>query len=198
VAEDARPLTASQRALKRTLDMVLAAVGLLAVGWLIPVLAGAARRDTGASGIFHQARVGRHGAHFRVHKLRTMRPDPAVETTVTTAGDVRITKLGARLRRWNVLRGEMSFVGPRPDVPGWYDRLEPPFDVLLSLRPGITGPATLAFRDEELLLREQQEPEQYNRVVIFPAKLELNMAYLRSWSVVGDVRLILETIARRG
>ncbi|WP_299315579.1 sugar transferase, partial [uncultured Halomonas sp.] len=148
-------------------------------------------------------RVGQHGRRFRVVKIRTMRPSAEVTTTVTTGRDPRITSIGRFLRRtkidelpqlFNVLLGQMSFVGPRPDVPGFADRLEGEERAMLSLKPGITGPATLAYRHEEVLLTEQDDPERYNREVIWPDKVRLNLEYIRRWSLLGDIRYIWQTV----
>ena len=126
-------------------------------------------------------------------------------STVTTANDARITPLGAKLRRykldelpqlWNVLKGDMSFVGPRPDVPGYMDRLEGEDRELLQLRPGITGPATLKYRDEEQLLAAQDDPQVYNDTVIWPDKVAINRTYLQNWSLMNDLRLIKKTVLK--
>jgi lipopolysaccharide/colanic/teichoic acid biosynthesis glycosyltransferase len=197
------PLTTRQAALKRGLDVVASAGGL-ALGWPLILLGWvAAAVSTRQSGFFRQVRVGRGGEPFTVIKLRTMRAVSGLDTTVTAADDVRITATGAWLRRCkldelpqlvNVLRGHMSLVGPRPDVPGFADRLEGPERVLLTLRPGITGPATLAYRDEELILASVDEREQHNRDVIWPDKVQLNLTYLRDWSLAGDLRYVWATI----
>jgi lipopolysaccharide/colanic/teichoic acid biosynthesis glycosyltransferase len=134
-----------------------------------------------------------------------MTPAPGI-TTITTAVDQRITPLGRLLRRWkldempqlwNVLKGEMSFVGPRPDVPGYYERLTGPDRVLLRLRPGVTGPASLAFRDEEDLLAGQSDPKSYNDNVLFPAKTAMNVEYYNSCSLLGDLRILIRTAIGR-
>lgn len=188
-------------ALKRTFDITAAVLGL-AVFWpLIAVTWFLAACDTGASGFFRQKRVGRNGELFTVIKLRTMRA--AGGTTVTTADDARITPLGAKLRRykldelpqlWNVLIGTMSFVGPRPDVPGFLDCLEGEDRELLCLRPGITGPASLKYRDEEKILAAVDDPERYNAEVIWPDKVRINLDYMRNWSFAKDIGYILRTI----
>ncbi len=122
---------------------------------------------------------------------------------MTTLGDPRITPLGRRLRHWkvdelpqlfNVLVGQMSFVGPRPDVPGFADVLSGEERVILSVRPGITGPATLKYRDEELLLAAMEDPERYNREVIFPDKVRLNHDYVLHWSFTMDLVYLWRTI----
>lgn len=192
------------RITKRALDLCIAIPALIGLAPVILITWFLAARDTGASGFFRQERIGRHGKPFRVIKLRTMRPN-AGGSTVTTANDARITPLGARLRRWkldelpqllNVLRGEMSIVGPRPDVPGFLDRLEGEDRALLTLRPGMTGPATLKYRKEEEILAAQPDPERYNSEVIWPDKVRINLQYMRDWSLLGDLRYMIATVRR--
>lgn len=189
---------------KRLFDIVLSAAGLMLAFWLIGIAYVAASLDTRSSGFFTQKRVGKDGSIFTVVKIKTMRADAGFTTTVTRSGDPRITALGRFFRKtkidelpqlWNVLLGQMSFVGPRPDVPGYADCLEGDDRVLLKLRPGITGPATLKYRDEEALLAAVDDPERYNREVIFPDKVRLNRQYILEWSLLGDIRYIWQTIA---
>lgn len=177
------------------------AVGLALVWPLIAVIWVLAARDTEADGFFRQQRVGKDGKLFTVIKLRTMRATGG--TTVTTADDTRITPLGAKLRRykldelpqlWNVLIGNMSFVGPRPDVPGFLDRLDGEDRELLRLRPGITGPASLKYRNEEETLAAIENPERYNAEVIWPDKVRINRDYMRNWSLAGDIGYIMRTV----
>lgn len=195
-------MTPRQERIKRAFDLAVATPLLIALAPVIAILAALARRDTGGSGIFRQTRIGRHGVPFEVLKLRTMRVDVKLDTTVTTRDDPRTTRLGAWLRRTkldelpqliNVVRGDMSLVGPRPDVPGWYDQLTGDDRALLEVRPGITGPAALAFRDEETLLAEQHHPESYNRDVLWPRKLALNREWLDTWSLSSDLKCLLRT-----
>jgi lipopolysaccharide/colanic/teichoic acid biosynthesis glycosyltransferase len=197
-------VSARDRVLKRAFDIGLSALGLLILWPVILVAALLARHDTKSSGIFQQTRIGRNGEPFTVYKIRTMRAISG--TSVTVADDPRITPLGARFRRWkidelpqlwNVLKGDMSFVGPRPDVAGFADRLSGPDRDILSLRPGITGPATLAYRDEEDLLGAQSDPEAYNRETIWPNKVAINRRYMREYSLWKDIIVIWETLAGR-
>jgi lipopolysaccharide/colanic/teichoic acid biosynthesis glycosyltransferase len=108
----------------------------------------------------------------------------------------RRTKIDELPQLFNVLWGDMSFVGPRPDVPGFADRLEGVDRIILSVRPGITGPASLKYRDEEALLASQEDPERYNREVIWPDKVRINLDYVKHWSFAGDIGYILKTVAR--
>lgn len=196
-------LSRTQAALKRGFDILASGGGLLFTFWLIIPSWLAATWDTGANGFFIQERVGRHGRRFKVIKLRTMRVDSSLTTTVTTAGDVRVTPLGRFFRRTkldelpqliNVFKGDMSFVGPRPDVPGYADALVGEDRLVLAVRPGITGPATLKYRNEEELLAGAEDPERYNDEVIYPDKVRLNREYVQNWSFWGDLRYIWQTI----
>lgn len=196
-------LSRRQAAVKRAFDLVVAGTLALVTSPVTVAATVAARLDTGESGIFAQERVGKDGHTFRVYKLRTMRSSSTHTTTATAAGDPRITRLGRWLRRLkidelpqliNVVRGEMSLVGPRPDVPGWADRLQGEDRVVLSVRPGITGPATLAYRHEETLLAQAPDPETYNREVIWPEKVRLNRDYVRGWSFAKDLRYLADTV----
>lgn len=193
--------TSRQRTVKRSFDLLVA---LPALAILTPVIVGAAvaaRFDTGQSGLFAQQRVGMHGHLVTVYKIRTMRGGG--ESTVTTGADVRVTTLGRWLRSFkidelpqliNVVRGDMSLVGPRPDVPGFADLLTGEERVVLSVRPGITGPASLRFRHEESLLATAADPEAYNRDVVYPAKVQINMAYVRDYSLLKDLRYLAQTV----
>jgi lipopolysaccharide/colanic/teichoic acid biosynthesis glycosyltransferase len=189
--------------LKRLFDLVFSLVLLLLTLWIILLAWAAATMNTGTNGLFIQNRVGRYGKLFPLLKIRTMRPVEGFDTTVTTEHDPRITRLGAFFRRTkidelpqliNVFLGQMSFVGPRPDVPGFADRLMGEDRVILSVRPGITGPATLKYRDEEALLASQSDPETYNRDVIFPDKVSINREYIREYSFMRDLWYIWKTI----
>lgn len=194
-------LTTRQAGLKRVVDVTVSGV-LLFFGW--PVLLAVwliATIDTRRNGLFRQVRIGKDGARFKVLKIRTMRPS-GDGTTVTTRNDARITRCGSVLRRFkfdelpqlvNVLRGEMSLVGPRPDVPGFADLLTGDDRRVLDVRPGITGPAALAFRHEEELLARVQDPVAYNRDVIWPAKVRINRYYVEHYSLAADLRCLVET-----
>ena len=193
-------------AIKRSFDILLSAIGLVLLSWLIVLTYVAACLDTGASGFFRQDRVGRFGRIFKITKLRTMRVDSTIDTTVTTASDPRITRLGRLFRRYkidelpqlfNVFMGHMSFVGPRPDVKGFADQLEGEDRLILSVRPGITGPATLRFRNEERLLQDCDDPEHYNRDVIFAEKVRLNLEYIRNYRLSDDLKIIWRTLFLR-
>ncbi len=196
-------LSFAQRFWKRSFDITMAAIGLLLSWWLILLAWIIASVDTRMNGFFTQTRVGRHGHLFKVIKIRSMRPVMGNNSTVTTLNDNRITVSGRFFRRSkidelpqliNVLLGEMSFVGPRPDVPGYMDRLSGVDRAILDLRPGITGPATLVYRNEEELLAQQDDPEKYNDEVIFPDKVKINLNYIYNYSFGNDLYYIFQTI----
>jgi len=196
-------LSRNQLIQKRTFDLSFSLLGIFLFWWIILFCWIASSIDTRSNGFFLQQRVGRYGKKFRVVKIKTMRPVDAIETTVTCRVDPRITQLGSFFRRtkldelpqlWNILLGHMSFVGPRPDVPGFADLLKENERAILSIRPGITGPATLQYRNEEEVLAEQSDPEAYNREVIWPNKVSINLEYIRNWSLCQDVKYILQTV----
>jgi lipopolysaccharide/colanic/teichoic acid biosynthesis glycosyltransferase len=196
-------LTVRQRVIKRTFDVAVAGVGLILLWPLILTAAAVARIETGEPGFFRQTRVGRNGQCFELLKIRTMRTDPAYKITVTVDGDPRITRWGRIFRRTkidelpqllNVLRGDMSIVGPRPDVPGFHDRLEGEDRVLLSVRPGMTGPAALHFRGEERLLTNVDDPIAYSANILFARKVAIDKAHIEHYRLVSDIRCIVDTI----
>ncbi len=156
------------------------------------------------SPLFKQKRVGRKGKLFTMVKFRTMTVVHS-GSSISVAGEVRITPLGAFLRKykidelpelWNVLVGDMSFVGPRPDVPGYADKLKGEERKILELRPGITGPASLKYANEEEILAKVENPQQYNDEIIYPDKVRINLDYYYNHSFIGDLKLILRTVLR--
>lgn len=192
--------------LKFIFDRVMAFVGLLLL-WPVLLVVGILIKIRMPDGpvIFRQQRVGRHGRLFTMYKFRSMEAGQE-GSSVSVAGESRITPLGAVLRRykldelpelWNVLIGDMSFVGPRPDVPGYADELRGEDRAILQLRPGITGPASLKYRDEEELLASMPEPKEFNDKVIFPDKVRINLYYLRHYSFASDIKIIFCTILGR-
>lgn len=193
---------------KRIFDIVCASLGLVLLAPLFLAVAAWIKLDSRGPVMFRQERVGRHGRSFHIHKFRTMRVDaPKLGPQITVGEDVRITRSGRWLRAgkvdelpqlWDVLRGEMSLVGPRPEVPR-YVALYPASlrEVVLSVRPGITDPASLKFRNESELLRHASDPEQEYIEVVMPMKLALAADYVREASFMGDLRLILATISLR-
>ncbi len=178
------------------LGLIILSPILLAVAILIKV-----KMPSGPV-VFSQKRVGRNGKLFTIYKFRTMELIHS-GSSVSVSGESRITPLGATLRRykldelpelWCVLKGDMSFVGPRPDVPGYADQLQGEHRRILELRPGITGPASLKYRREEELLASVEDPQEYNDLVIYPDKVRINLYYLEHYSFIKDIQMILCTI----
>lgn len=200
--------------LKWLFDRFVALIGLIVLSPVLLVVAMlVAIKTPGGPVIFSQKRVGKDGKLFTIRKFRTMTANHG-GSSVSVAGESRITPLGAKLRHykldelpelWNVLKGDMSFVGPRPDVPGYADQLKGEDREVLKLRPGITGPATLKYRDEEdLLARVVKEgidgytdPVKYNDKVIFPDKVRLNRFYLNNYSFWSDIKMLFATVLGR-
>jgi lipopolysaccharide/colanic/teichoic acid biosynthesis glycosyltransferase len=201
---------------KYLFDRIVSFVGLLLIWPLLLVIALLVRLKIGRPVFFVQERIGKDGKPFKIHKFRTMEVGYD-ESPVSIAGEERITPLGAKLRHykldelpelWDVLIGNMSFVGPRPDVPGYADKLEGDDRDVLKLRPGITGPATMKYRLEDEMIAEyvakkQQEGDprdaqtiavEYNDTVIYPDKVKLNCYYYRHYSFVKDIQMIFCTV----
>lgn len=176
--------------------LILLSPVLLVVALLIRI------KMPGGPIIFKQERVGRHGKLFTMYKFRSMTVGH-FGSSISVKGESRITLLGTKLRKykldelpelWNVLVGDMSFVGPRPDVPGYADKLEGGDRRMLLLKPGITGLASLKYRNEEELLAEQEDPQKYNDEVLFPDKVRINIEYLEHWSFWNDIKIIVYTV----
>ncbi len=196
-------MSAGGQRIKRVFDFVLAVIGIVLTWWIMVIALVVASFETRSFGLFMQERIGRDGKPFKVFKIKTMRPITGVETTITTANDMRITKSGKFFRDtkidelpqlFNVLFGEMSFVGPRPDVAGYADKLEGEDRKVLSIRPGITGPASLKYKNEEQILAQQADPKNYNDTVIWPDKVKINRHYIENWSLKKDIEYIIKTI----
>ena len=189
--------------LKICFDRLAALGGLLLLWPVLLVCAILIRiKMPGGPVIFKQRRVGQYGQLFTMYKFRTMKVNHS-GSTVSVQGESRITPLGAKLRKYkldelpelcNVLIGDMSLVGPRPDVPGYADKLEGEDRRILLLKPGITGVASLKYRNEEELLAEQNDPQKYNDEVLFPDKVKINIEYLDNWSFGFDIKIITYTI----
>ena len=216
--------------LKWIFDRVAALCGLLLIWWVYPLVAILIKiKMPGGPALFCQKRVGREGKLFTCHKFRTMTVKHS-GSTVSVAGDSRITPFGAKLRHykidelpglWDVLIGNMSFVGPRPDVPGYADKLTGSDRDVLKLRPGITGPATLKYRlEDEMIadfvsqikdgklkienglqipegLSDQELAVWYNDNIIYPDKVRLNCYYYRNYSFIKDIQMIFATVLGR-
>ncbi len=197
-----------QLALKRGLDAVVSAVALALLSPVFLLLAAAIAIDDPGPVFYRQERVGRNGKPFRILKFRSMVQDADRKGLPLTVGDdARITRVGRFLRRTkldelaqlaNVLRGEMSLVGPRPEVPRYVTLYSPLQRMVLRIRPGVTDLASIRYRDENALLGQSADPERTYTEQVMPAKLAINLDYLSTFSVLGDLRLILSTVLHLG
>ena len=189
--------------IKYVFDRVVSLIGLVIIWPLLIIIALLIKNKMPGGPIFFiQERVGKGGRLFKMCKFRSMTVNHS-GSTVSVAGESRITPFGATLRRfkldelpeiWNVLKGDMSFVGPRPDVPGYADALVGEDREVLKLRPGITGPASLKYRNEEEFLATVDNPQQYNDKIIFPDKVRINRYYLHHYSFWMDIKIIIATV----
>ena len=192
--------------LKYIFDRFLSCVGIIALGPVLLIVAVLIRiKMPDGPVFFKQKRVGKDGDLFTMFKFRSMTMNHS-GSSVSVAGESRITPLGAKLRKckldelpelWNVFIGDMSFVGPRPDVPGYADMLVGEDREVLKLRPGITGPASLKYRNEEVILATVEDPQRYNDEVIYPDKVRINRYYLHHYSFWTDLKLIVATVLGR-
>lgn len=197
--------------LKWLFDKLASLFGLLFLSPVLLVVAILIKVKMPGPILFCQKRVGQYGKLFTVYKFRSMtvKAEASVAsrdsdaTSIASTEQNRITPLGEKLRHykldelpelWNVLKGDMSFVGPRPDVPGYADQLQGEERDILKLKPGITGPASLKYRNEEELLASVDNPAQYNDEVIFPDKVKLNLYYLKHYSFIKDIQMIICTV----
>lgn len=180
---------------KRLFDILFSLFTLILFFWVILVSWLLAVIDTHTNGIFIQERIGQYGKKFKIYKLRTIPISSSSE-------DYRISKIGKLLRYYkldelpqlyNILKGDMSVVGPRPDLPGYYDLLEGENRKILELKPGLTSLASLKYNKEEFLLVKKESPLAYNDSIIFPDKVRLNLAYYYNQSFGGDLVIILKT-----
>ncbi len=180
---------------KRLFDLFFALIGLIISGFLLLILYILASIDTKQNGIFSQKRIGQFGMPFTIYKIRTF----------GRSSEKPISKLGAFLRNskldelpqlWNIIIGNMSFVGPRPDIAGYYDVLQGENRKILELKPGLTSLASIKYANEEYLLEKQENPLEYNDTIIFPDKVKMNLEYYCSNSIYGDLKIIWKTIYR--
>ena len=195
-------LDVADAALRRLLDVTVAGMLLLVLAPLLGVLALLVRATSTGPALFRQIRIGRNGRPFVLLKLRTMRAD-APGPVITAGGDPRITRFGAWLRRtkldelpqlWNVLRGDMSLVGPRPEVPDYVALYTAAQRAALLVRPGLTDPASLAWADEAATLAAFAEPHRAYADVVLPRKLALSLAYLERRTVWSDLAVVMRTV----
>jgi lipopolysaccharide/colanic/teichoic acid biosynthesis glycosyltransferase len=190
--------------MKRFLDVVGAFVGLVVLSPLLTVAWGAVVLESGFPGLFRQRRLGCNGVEFIMFKFRTMTVRDGTERGSFDVGrTVRVTRIGRFLRKakldelpqlWNVLRGDMSLVGPRPEVRKWVDAYPDRWAYVHTVRPGITDPASIVYRNEEELLAASSDPEKTYREIVLPHKLDLYEEYVRTQSFWGDIAILFRTI----
>jgi len=191
--------------MKLLFDKLFSLIGILFFSPLFIIIACIVKTSSKGPILFKQKRVGQYGKIFTIFKFRTMRINDGTNS-VSITGDERITKDGAILRKlkldelpelWNIFLGDMSFVGPRPDVPGYADKLTGQDRRILELKPGITGPATLIYSNEEEMLARVENPQKYNDEVLFPDKVRINLEYLENHNLLIDINIIIKTIFRK-
>ena len=191
--------------MKRVFDFLVSLVGLFLFSPLLVLLSLLIKFTSKGTIFFIQERVGENGVFFKMIKFRSMQMIKDLDGTISVKGDIRVTKVGSFLRRykldelpelWNVLVGDMSLVGPRPDVPGYADFLEGEDRNILKLKPGITGPASLKYANEEEILSRQENPKEYNDEIIYPDKVRINLDYYYQSNLWIDIKIIFATIFR--
>ena len=191
--------------MKRLFDLTASLIGLIVLFPVFIIVSLLVKTSSVGPVFFMQQRIGRCGRVFKMIKFRSMAVIQSSDSTISIKGDVRITKIGAFLRKYkldelpelfNVLRGDMSIVGPRPDVSGYADKLEGEDVLILELRPGITGPPSLKYANEEDILALQEDPVKYNDEVIFPDKVKINLEYYENQTIWLDIKIIFATIFR--
>jgi lipopolysaccharide/colanic/teichoic acid biosynthesis glycosyltransferase len=189
---------------KRMLDLSSSIVGLLILSPVLAIIACYIKLAAPGPILYRQTRIGQHGHPFQILKFRSMLRDTSNRGPgITVSGDNRVTRAGRFLRRykldelpqlWNVFRGDMSLVGPRPELPQYVAGYTPEQRLVLSVRPGITDPASLAYRHEEELLASHHDPEAFYLSQVLPDKLARNLSYMQRTSFENDLRIILETV----
>ena len=189
--------------IKRLFDIIFSIIGMFFLLPVFIIIAILIKIDSSGPIFFLQERVGLNGKIFKIIKFRSMKEDHNNSLTVTIKNDKRITRIGKKLRKYkideipelvNVLVGDMSFVGPRPDVPGYADLLKGNDRNILKLRPGITSLASIKYSNEEQLLLEQKDPITYNNEVVFPDKVKMNLNYYENNNIWIDIKIIFATL----
>jgi len=193
-------LTRKQKIIKRIFDITISIVALPFV--LIPLilLLVVATISTGKNGLFTQWRIGKNGDPFRLYKIRTLKGTDhnsvvdMKQQETGFGGWLRKHKIDEFPQLLNILKGDMSLVGPRPDIPGYADLLTGEDRIILSIKPGLTGPATIKYRNEDNLLLAQRDPQKFNDTVIWLDKVKINKMYIKNWSFMKDIKYLLASI----
>lgn len=175
-------------AVKRFFDFFFSILGLAFTWWIIVLLIIISRIDTKGSGIFKQKRIGQYGKLFTIYKIRSMHAETGEISKI--GGFIRKYKLDELPQFFNILNGTMSFVGPRPDIPGYYDLLQGENRVVLELKPGLVSKAAMKYYNEDKILAAQSNPQKYNDEVIFPDKIRMNKAYYHNRSIIEDLKIL--------
>ncbi len=192
-----------QLLIKRFIDLVFSLLVIIFLHPLMIITIIIQTIETRSFGVFTQKRVGKNGKEFNIYKIRTMKNDSKITTNVTARNDIRITKIGRFLRKSkidelpqfiNVLLGDMSVVGPRPDTPDFVNKLPNKDKFFLKMKPGITGLSSIFLIDEEKLLENANNPEEYNLKTIWPQKNSINKKYIDEWSILLDIKIIIKTM----
>ncbi|EAZ96266.1 sugar transferase [Flavobacteria bacterium BAL38] len=179
---------------KRIFDIVFSVIGLLFMGWVILLTIVIASFDTKSNGLFTQDRVGQYGRLFKIFKIKSI--NDTTQQISSFGRFLRQSKLDELPQLLNILIGQMSFVGPRPDVPGYYDKLQGEERKILALKPGLTSEASIKYANEEELLKQHDNPLAFNDSVIFPDKVKMNLEYYFKRSILLDLQIILRTVFR--
>ena len=193
-------LTRKQRIIKRIFDLTISLVLFLLLIIPLLLLTGIATMSTKQRGLFTQQRIGRYGNRFSIYKIRSLKGSEHLDILVIKKSEtgfgrwIRETNLDELPQLINVILGNMSLVGPRPDVPGYADSLQGEDRIILSVKPGITGPATIKYRNEDKLLMQQVNPKKYNDEVIWPDKVAINKKYIKNWSLQKDIGYLFASL----
>jgi lipopolysaccharide/colanic/teichoic acid biosynthesis glycosyltransferase len=179
--------------LKRIFDLTFSLLGLIFMGWIVLIAVLIASFDTNSFGLFLQERVGQHGKLFKIFKIKSM--DDTTQHISSFGRFLRQSKLDELPQLLNILLGQMSFVGPRPDIPGYYDKLPGENRILLALKPGLTSAASIKYANEEALLNQQDDPLVFNDTIIFPDKVKINLNYFHNRTIFVDLAIIFNTVS---
>ncbi|MBX2828033.1 MAG: sugar transferase [Flavobacteriaceae bacterium] len=196
-------LSARQRKIKRIFDLSISIIVFPFVIFPLILLLLLAWWSTGKNGLFVQERIGFQGKPFKLFKIRSLKGEGHSDVHEMKANETRFgkwlrrTKLDELPQLFNIFKGEMSWVGPRPDVPGYADLLKGEDRMMLSVRPGLTGPATIKYRNEDVVLLQQEDPIRYNDEVIWPDKVSINIEYVNKWSLRKDINYLWASILKR-
>ncbi len=193
-------LTRKQRIIKRIFDISISIILLPFVMIPLILLIILASISMGRFGIFQQLRIGQNGKSFILYKIRSLRGTGHKDSMEIKASEsvfgtwLRKSKLDELPQFFNVLFGDMSLVGPRPDIPGYADKLQGDDRLILTVKPGITGPATIKYKDEDTLLLKEPNPKKYNDEVIWPDKVAINKEYIKNWSLQNDIGYLFASL----